>query len=270
MNNVLTIAISAVSNTAKQVIENLPSPITEINYVVVVQLGYFENEIHRPDIKVVLDDKVGVSRSRNLALANSESDFTLFSDDDIKLNAIELSQLVQILKTQSNDCFLLDVELKNGDKVFKYDKIVPLAKREALLCWAVRLCLRTNFAKTIGFNEKISIGTDIPLGEETIFTFEAMNAGKVFFQIPLAPAKLTNESHSGDRITKEILRAKGIISAHIWHGNILFYTYNLIRCFNDVVLSLLRLKSKTYLYKYFGIILYLTRSEIRERFVHKI
>ena len=135
-----------------------------------------------PSIRVVNVFERGLSKSRNLAIANASKKIGLIADDDL----VFLPGFDEKV-AQGYNRFTTAAAIKYCTQTFegipfrKYAK-KPLAKLNALqrlnsTSWEIALNIEKVRASGILFDTNFGLGTALPLGEEPVFINDLYNAG---------------------------------------------------------------------------------------------
>ncbi|WP_064435734.1 glycosyltransferase [Pseudoalteromonas neustonica] len=181
----LTVAISTVKSERDNVLEkinNLSGATKDLlDFLVVSQ---FEDEYQNSligDIRVVKLTGKGLSKSRNLAIQETSTEWIWFQDDDFSINENELSFLVSSLSNGDIDIALIRIgSLENSEKYYKnyvdYSKYTRLL---SLKVSSIEIIARVSFIrdKEISFNEKLGLGTELPCCEENQFMLDSFDRG---------------------------------------------------------------------------------------------
>ena len=105
------ILISALGKNLKKINKWLNHEIFNEVYeiIIVVQLSKgFESEIEmlkKIGCAIIIDEKLGLSRSRNLAIKSCKSDFFWISDDDISTNIDMIKIIKNSIKNKNSDIY---------------------------------------------------------------------------------------------------------------------------------------------------------------------
>lgn len=177
--------------------------------------------LQRPDFKIITNTTRGLSRNRNIALIASTAPTALIADDDVKYTAESLRKLMEAFETYPEADVLLCRALHGDGLPFKPhpDKVVTLAEQpKGYYVISFEIAFRTAPVKRAGilFNELFGIGAPLPMGEESIWLTDMVNAGLKVLLLPLDicthPGLTTSERNGKDPIH---IGAKGAAVMHM-------------------------------------------------------
>ena len=189
------------------------------NYIVI-------NQVTNSDIKltnksenfnkiVSLKDS-GLSKSRNMAILNSEADIGLLSDDDMYyVDDFEKIIINSYDKHKDADIIAFSIEYEDNSirkKVFKEGKINFL---KSLKLSSVQLSINLNSVKknNIVFDEKFGSGSKYFMGEENIFLSDCLKKGLKIYYVPIkiGTLKANSDSKWFKGYNKEYFKSKGAV-----------------------------------------------------------
>lgn len=150
-----------------------------------------------PSLNYVFTPTKGVAKSRNIAIATVKTKFIWFMDDDISVELEELNLFLDNIENNiDKNCHLCCVKDESGALRKKYHIAQSLTKRNILNVGTIEIVADVNFVKqhNLRFNEKYGAGTDMPLGDESIFLAQIINAGGVLARYHDAPLVHPKES----------------------------------------------------------------------------
>lgn len=160
----------------KQVVNN--------SYVVVDQNPLVGTE--KSDEKIIQSNELGLSKSRNLALKNANSDVVYFLDDDVEL-VEDFNQIIKDEFDKHPSADFVIFEHFNDSKIKKSwlrrIPFIPMKIRLMSVC-SVEISGRMVFInqKKLTFNERFGLGSVVPIGEEFLFLSDAYKMGaKIVF-----------------------------------------------------------------------------------------
>lgn len=174
----ITVAIATMGPRIDDLI--LPPRKAGLRYVIMVQRPPVRlPDSHRPDVTFVPLDSIGLSHSRNAALAFCKTPFLVFADDDMSLDLEGLQGLAHQM--------ILDprLDFAAGWRAGKMPSAGPRAGRHLLrklnsgrIC-APELMVRTATVREAGilFDANFGIGAPNPVGEDYIFVCDMLDAG---------------------------------------------------------------------------------------------
>lgn len=192
----LTIGISTVRERKQQLIEYLNSNKNSfslnIQFLIVSQKETTcKEENVAKNIKLFLDDSVGLSKSRNLVIQNTETKWLWIQDDDIDLDFIELNKLCESLIIAKNDVNFVKIKSSENKSEFykNYNFHNNHLKLNALKISSIEIIVNTEFVTKNGirFDQKLGLGTDMPCCEENKFVLDLFNHEASFAYLDISP-----------------------------------------------------------------------------------
>jgi glycosyltransferase involved in cell wall biosynthesis len=196
VNNLLplTIGYSTLANRAKNI-----KFLTSVNNLVIVQnpeeatIPSFSS-----DIKVVELKTRGVAKSRNAAIANADTEYLLFGDDDIEFNESGIKSAIDLFKSNTQLSILL---MQAIDETGKLRKNYPTKSHQLKLTnsakaatYEMMIKVSAIKASAIKFDENFGAGAPNYLGDEYIFIADALRSGLKGEFAPIVIAKHPTES----------------------------------------------------------------------------
>ena len=179
MNNFLplTIGYSTLANRAKNI-----KFLESVNNLVVIQnpeavdLPNFNNEITLVELK-----NRGVAKSRNAAIANTNSKYLLFGDDDVEFSEMGISTAINFMDANPSISILLMQAVDENGKLRKHYPIKshPLKLTNSAKAATYEMVIRVSDVKNAGikFDENFGAGATNYLGDEYIFIADALRSG---------------------------------------------------------------------------------------------
>lgn len=254
----LSIIISTISSRIGKLESEWYPCLEGIEYILVWQKP-FGNEPawveKRSDFYLITSEETGLAKSRNLGIAKSHGDACYIADDDVRFGSWGLKSLLSELDTSTEDFYVVKVRGSLGAPFRDYRSFSPFmfeGKRFVLSICSVEMCFRKKVWNSVKFNEKIGLGTDFPIGEDTLFSFQAYNKGFKFKLSHVFVAKLLDDNHTGGSRDCRVLFSQGVFAAYIWSKNPLFWGKKIMELMRDMVFF----KSYRRFY-YYGIVSYL-------------
>ncbi len=190
--NKFQILLSCVNQKDKSILakSNINCNAIIINQCNQDNIEYLDNNINWIDSK----DR-GLSKSRNLAIKNSEADICLIADDDETFY-----RLCEKIIIEAFDTYLdYDVIIFNVDNLNKKNSkiIYDIGYLEAMRISSIQIAFRRDkiVKNNIWFDEQMGSGTGNGGGEENKFLFDCLKAGLKIRHVPLTIGKL-NPSNS--------------------------------------------------------------------------
>lgn len=158
-----------------------------VSFLVISQLE-FEDEFYEFEgIKVFKCREKGLSKSRNLALRECNSEWIWFQDDDIRLLTNRIPMLVDYLDCLDKDMLLVKVaSLENPTKPFKdYGRYSIFARFLAFRISSIEIVAKVNFLRenNLKFDEKLGLGSALPSCEENLFFYQSVIESKARFKV---------------------------------------------------------------------------------------
>lgn len=154
------------------------------SYVVIDQnpLG----SIEKSDEKIIQSNELGLSKSRNLALKNANSDVVYFLDDDVEL-VKDFNQIIRDEFDKHPNADFVIFEHYNDSKIKKSwlrrIPFIPMKIKLMSVC-SIEISGRMVFINQnkLTFNERFGLGSGVPIGEEFLFLSNAYEMGaKIVF-----------------------------------------------------------------------------------------
>ena len=137
------------------------------------------NDLKCPNRLISVRDK-GLSKSRNMAISNSESDICIIADDDV----IYKDNFQDIIykeydKNNKYDVICFFVESSNNERKIKRMISSKVGRLRAMRIRSVEITFRKKsiIDNNIKFKENFGAGTCCDRGEETIFLWECIKKG---------------------------------------------------------------------------------------------
>lgn len=162
------------------------------NYLVINQTDFkkFPNlSLDNSLGKVFSFEERGLSKSRNRALSNSNSDICIIADDDI-LYVENYEEIIINSYNEYKDADLIIFDFSTSDKIRTCSKISnnpkKISRLESLKVASVRITFKRNsiISNNIKFNENFGAGSIFSAGEENLFLNECFKAGLSVYYVP--------------------------------------------------------------------------------------
>jgi hypothetical protein len=152
-------------------------------------------------VKVVESSQVGVAKSRNLAIDNTETEYLVFADDDATVSETGLLTSLDYLDKHPNCDLVLAMtvdELGNVRKRYP-KKQVRLHLFNSAKAGTIEMLVRVDSIKRLGihFDERFGAGSSNKVGDEYIFISDLIKAGGhgVFLPVVLASHAASSSGH---------------------------------------------------------------------------
>ena len=173
----------------------------------VEKFNYYSQE------KVFIRNEKGLSKSRNIALANAEGDICMLCDDDIKLvqnfNKIILDTYNE---NPEADVICFQVIDDNGTKFKNYHpnkrwlNLMTLMKVSSI---EITFKLKSIQNSNLKFDEEFGLGTEMPTGEESIFLVDAYKKNLKILYVPIPIVIHPLESSGTEWNNEKMIKGKG-------------------------------------------------------------
>ena len=147
--------------------------------------SYVEIEKDGSHFRMISTTERGLSRSRNMALANAKGDYCLICDDD---------ELLYEGYTEKIECAYQkypDADIICFKVIFQGKTYSPKAYRigflRALRVSSVQMCLKLKSIKKamVSFDVNFGSGTPVGSGEENIFLYDCLKKGLKVYYVPI-------------------------------------------------------------------------------------
>lgn len=160
-----------------------------VQYLIVHQISdgeedaykrYIEQECQHIQIRYLQSNSIGISKSRNIALANAGADYVWLMDDDVTLNLNSLKAIENILITDSPEVLTvrhLQHNHKNGEAentaLFRHNHMTAMSVSSIDL-----IISKAALNAELRFDERFGLGAEFISGEEFIFLSDAIRQNK--------------------------------------------------------------------------------------------
>ena len=180
----LGIIISALGSNLFKIKKWLSNDIMKIVHeiiIVVQRSGEFQYEIEslkEMGCTLVIDDGLGVSRSRNIGIKKCTSDFFWILDDDIYSNLEMVKSIISSIKSKNFDIYTFRIAHDyNGTLYKKYLTKQNVNKLQILKISSIEMVISKKIIDnySILFNENFGLGSKYPSCEENLFLLECFN-----------------------------------------------------------------------------------------------
>ena len=174
----------------------------------------------------------GLSKSRNMALNNSEADVCLICDDDEILED-DYPELIAKAFEENPDADILAFKIKDAGKIYpKAKKTIGYLGALKLASWQLAFKRRSVIEKNIVFDITLGSGVSKAGGEENKFVYDCLKNGlKVKFVPILIGRMIEGESQWFHGFTREYFYDRGIMTTKLMGKSFatLYAAYFLIR-----------------------------------------
>lgn len=138
----------------------------------------------------------GLSRSRNLAIQNANTDICLIMDDDEELEA-NYESIILGAYEQYKDVDVIVFKIRNSGKDYRTDTCkVGFIDALKVASWEITFKRKSIVEHGIKFNVNIGSGTKHGSGEENAFLWECLKKGLKIQYVPQYVAALDPQSES--------------------------------------------------------------------------
>ena len=184
----LTIGYSTLANRAKNI-----KFLSSVNSLVIVQNPEgIVTPTFADEVKVIELKNRGVAKSRNAAIVNTNTDYLIFGDDDIKFSESGIASAINLLNANPHISILL---MQAVDETGKLRKSYPSKAHELKLTNSAKaatyeMMIRVSDIKAAGikFDENFGAGATNYLGDEYIFIADLIDKGGAGVFLPLTIA----------------------------------------------------------------------------------
>lgn len=189
-----------------------------------------KNLITPKNVRCISVAEKGISKSRNLAIANSRADICVVSDDDLVYHSNSNEIIKNVYEKEDKlDVAVFQILTPEGKlyKKYKKNQLDINSPYKAMQVSSVEITFRRKsiMENNIRFNEKFGLGTKYPKGEETLFINECRKKGLKIKYYPIPIVTHPQES-SGKTFSKGHILADGIIYTKLYSAfGVLFSMY---------------------------------------------
>ncbi|MCR4923552.1 MAG: glycosyltransferase family 2 protein [Lachnospiraceae bacterium] len=135
----------------------------------------------------------GLSKSRNMAIKNSEADICILCDNDVEYTE-DYEKIIRDAYKRHKDADLIVFYIK------RKERLKPLSSKDkrmnylsVLKIFSPEISFKRESIKGINFNESFGAGAKYIMGEENIFLYDCLKQGKRIYYVPLKIAELREE-----------------------------------------------------------------------------
>ena len=164
--------------------------------------------------KMINFNEIGIAKSRNRAIENTDADIAMISDDDViyEKNLIKIIER-SFIENPDADIITFKIVTPEGEEFNSYkDKSFYHNERSILKVSSIEVAFRTKTIKekNIKFDEFFGLGAKYISGEENIFLMDCLKNGLVIKFIPIVIGKHPKES-SGHILDESAIYSKGAL-----------------------------------------------------------
>jgi glycosyltransferase involved in cell wall biosynthesis len=212
----LTIGYSTLANRAKNI-----KFLSSVNSLVIVQNPEgIVTPTFADEVKVIELKNRGVAKSRNAAIVNTNTDYLIFGDDDIKFSESGIASAINLLIANPHISILL---MQAVDETGKLRKSYPSKAHELKLTNSAKaatyeMMIRVSDIKAAGikFDENFGAGATNYLGDEYIFIADALRAGLKGRFEPIVIATHPTDSSGNLRNSASDRRARAKVFSRVF------------------------------------------------------
>ena len=224
----LTLAVCTLASDLKRaqaVFADL-APTTGVEYLILAQGDTASGRSHYSNaagaqVSIVTSPSRGLSKNRNMALAEASGERIWFLDNDIEVTNEDIARLLEEIDTHPADIHVCRIRCSDCAGEYKdYSRrrngLLGLLRVSSIEIIAHRHRLMEN---GIGFNEQLGLGTAFPSGEENLLLMDAWRAGLGFHFTSAClvahPCLLEERQPRQAWRDPGLLRSKGIIARQV-------------------------------------------------------
>ena len=217
----LAIIISALGENLHKIENWISSDILEkTNEVIIViqKSKSFESKIKKLEeigCKVFVDNKIGLSRSRNIGIKNCNSDFFWILDDDVYTDSNMIEHILIEIQSKKADIYTFRISRNKSHSVMykKYSSISKVSKLRLLKTSSIELVISKKMIDkyNIIFNENFGLGSKYPMCEENLFLLDCYIKKMKIIHIPKVVVIHEDISSGYGNISNKALIAKGYV-----------------------------------------------------------
>lgn len=257
--NTLTLAFACIGERLNSLLDNLSnlSVPNNVNIIVLVQKPQADTHelVENIAINVIVLDNIGLSKSRNAAINNADSDFIWFLDDDVQITNQDINAALAIINENQADFYRIKIGcIEWQDKTFKkYKNVKSPSKLNLLQISSIEIIANLNFIKNkqIKFNENIGLGTKYQCNEENNFLIDAWEQGAIFKFIDEVLIRHTCIFEGRVLATNEIFEIRGATASRYgFIGYLLLIRWSLRYLIKEKKISYISALIKGFLRKY--------------------
>ena len=163
-------------------------------------------------VRFISTKERGLSKSRNMAIREAESDICIFCDNDVKYAQNYEEKIVwEFDRMKEADIIVFFIERPERHKpIFKKHRRMGFLSTMKVFSPEVAFRRKKLLEAGIRLDEDFGAGAKYSMGEENIFLYDAMRSGLKIYYAPIKIASLTeNESTWFKGYTKEFFINRG-------------------------------------------------------------
>ncbi|WP_341517171.1 glycosyltransferase [Citrobacter gillenii] len=129
------------------------------------------------NVRYIKSNEVGLSKSRNLAIEHSMSDYLWIMDDDVDINDEAFSYICDFTTRYNESPLLIVSHTLKREETDTKEKIQRVNIISAAKICSIDMIVKISALKNIRFNPNFGLGAKYPSGEEYIFACELIRSG---------------------------------------------------------------------------------------------
>lgn len=169
----------------------------------------------------------GLSKSRNIALSQTKTEYLLFSDDDVTHLPEITSEIENAFQRTGADILTMRIQTPSGSPFKSYSaKEFQHTKRSLFRVNSIEIAVRCSAIRSakLSFDERFGLGSTFPTGEEIIFLFDAHRAKLNIHYCPITIVIHPPESSGGAlHKNQNLIIAKGAMFGRIFNKSAPIY-----------------------------------------------
>lgn len=129
------------------------------------------------NVRYIKSNTIGLSKSRNLAIDNTQADYLWIMDDDVKINNSALKYIDNFIKNNQQVAMLVVAHSHKNVDYLSDIKTKKINKISAASISSIDMIIKIGSIGDTRFNENFGLGTQYSSGEEYIFSCQLLNKG---------------------------------------------------------------------------------------------
>lgn len=199
--------ISTMHKNTDEVLQMLEKSNVKCNALVVVQgdiEGYEEINLDGQTIRIFFSTERGLSKSRNVAILNSNADYAFIMDDDVIVDNHAFLEIAKLANRDSIDVVTCRFSYVSGDISKPYSDVAfchNYISSASVSSIEIGFNVKSIREYQIKFDENFGLGTELPSGEEYIFITDCLRQGLKVKYLPINIGFHPNETSGMDFYT---------------------------------------------------------------------
>lgn len=139
-------------------------------------------------VRYICSYDVGLSKSRNIGLANSKGKYLWIMDDDVKIHDDAKNRILKYIRDHNADMLVLN---HSSNPQLTQDAFIQeknLNRLSATSVCSINMLIKREAIENIRFDENFGLGSKYPSGEEYIFCCDFLKQHKQIWQTNLVVA----------------------------------------------------------------------------------